>query len=191
MNEFDVQLDAREIAAELDWLAYQYLAGELSDNDALAFEERLAVDQVAREALASAVALSQAIILAGEASPAHASTHRANLPARDGFWLKPAGWLAASAAAVLVMVTTLQLLWPANRGSESALDSSLLAAEWTEIRDLTEDAWGDAARSDTAENGWDGLAAMTAPEDISESNWLLTALAPQAELPGDNEVHQQ
>jgi hypothetical protein len=42
---------------DLDWLAYQYAAGELSVSQLSAFEERLAVDQSAREAVAAAVEL--------------------------------------------------------------------------------------------------------------------------------------
>ncbi len=191
MKELDLQF-ARESEADLDWLAAQYFACELRDHDAAVFENRLAVDQTAREALAQAVELSRAITLSGESSisPAGAALKRPTMPMRDSFWLKPAGWLAASAAAVLVMGVTLNLLWSPN--SSGGLESSLLASEWTEIRDLTEDAFSDpAARIEVTENGWDGLAATTAPEDLGEANWLLTALAPHDLGPAENKVQQQ
>lgn len=51
--------------ADLDWIAFRYLAGELSETDRLAFDERLAIDQDAREALSAAVELAQVIQLTG------------------------------------------------------------------------------------------------------------------------------
>jgi hypothetical protein len=193
MKEVDSNSVERDSDAALDWLAYQYVVGELSERDALAFVERLAVDQRAREALAATVELAYAVTLAGDAyvSTAKTAVHRVNLPRRQSFWLKPVGSLAASAAAALFLAAILQLLWPASHQAESAIDASLLA-EWTEIRNVTGDDWSDAtARHDTSENGWNGLAALTAPEDIAESSWLLTALAPDAVMPGEKEVHQQ
>lgn len=46
---------------ELDWLAFRYVAGEMTDAETLAWEERLATDQTAREAVAAAVELYQAV----------------------------------------------------------------------------------------------------------------------------------
>jgi hypothetical protein len=191
MKELDAKF-GRESEADVDWLADQYVAGELSDHDAIAFEDRLALEQSAREALARSVELFQAITLSGESciSPVRSAINQPTMRMRDSLWLKPAGWLAASAAAVLVMGVTLKFLW--SPISSGGLESSLLASEWTEFRDLTEDAFGDpASRNELTESGWDGLAATTAVEDLGESNWLLTALAPSAELPGENKVHQQ
>ena len=48
-------LDARQ--AELEWLAFRYVAGEMSADEARALEQQLAGDQAAREAVSSAVAL--------------------------------------------------------------------------------------------------------------------------------------
>jgi hypothetical protein len=192
MNQMTSQSVVRDNDADLDWLSFRYLIGELSDHNVLAFEERLAVDQTAREALATAVELSQAIMVAGEESVSPTRrAHRVRLPGRESFWLKPVGALAATAAAAFVIAAMLQLLWPASRQSDSAFDTSLLA-EWTQMRDAAPDDWSEAAlRVDALANGWDGLAATTVPEDISESNWLLTALAPDPVLPGESGVHQQ
>jgi hypothetical protein len=46
---------------DLQWLAFCYIADELSADEAEVFEERLAADQEAREAVARAVELSQAV----------------------------------------------------------------------------------------------------------------------------------
>ena len=47
--------------ANLLWHAFRYIADELSADETEQFEARLADDQVAREAVARAVELSQAI----------------------------------------------------------------------------------------------------------------------------------
>ena len=145
MNHVNSQSVGSDNDADLDWLAYQYVAGELREHDALAFEGRLAVDQSAREALAAAVALSQAIAIAGEACIT--TTHHANqvsLTSREKFWLKPVGSLVASAAAALLVGGMLQLFWPTKRQPESPFDASLLA-ECTQLRDVTADDWSAAA----------------------------------------------
>jgi hypothetical protein len=46
---------------DLEWLAFQYIAGELSVEEAESFERRLEADQSAREVLARTVQISQAI----------------------------------------------------------------------------------------------------------------------------------
>ncbi len=48
----------------LNWLAVQYVLGELSESEASAFEERLAVDLTACEAIAEATRLTLALQLA-------------------------------------------------------------------------------------------------------------------------------
>jgi len=51
---------------ELDWLAFCYVADELSLDEAAAFENRLADDQTAREAVARAVHLTCAVAALGD-----------------------------------------------------------------------------------------------------------------------------
>jgi hypothetical protein len=57
-------MSGREYNDELNWLALAYIAGELEEAEAEAFELRLADDQVAREAVAQAVELTQTIAAA-------------------------------------------------------------------------------------------------------------------------------
>ncbi len=45
----------------LDWLAFQYISEELTDEEVLAFEDQLAEDQDAREAVARAVELTHTV----------------------------------------------------------------------------------------------------------------------------------
>jgi hypothetical protein len=50
--------------SDRDWLAFRYIAGELSDEDFASFEFELETSQLAREAVARAIELSQAIAIA-------------------------------------------------------------------------------------------------------------------------------
>jgi hypothetical protein len=87
--------------AHLSWLAFRYLAGELAPIDEAAFEESLACDQAAREALAEAVELLEAVWLAGlDARPI------APIPRRSRA-TRALGWLAVAAAACLAVIVGL------------------------------------------------------------------------------------
>ena len=60
--------DSRETLvpeAELGFEAFRYVAGEMSDAESAEFEERLAIDQPAREAVARAVEIAQAVTVLG------------------------------------------------------------------------------------------------------------------------------
>jgi len=102
--------------SELQWLAFQYVSGELSTAAAAEFEQQLAGDQAACEAVAQAVLLTSAIHTACAASPAPCSpgaqtTSRSALspattPAGSRGSLRSGGilWSACAAAAVVVAV---------------------------------------------------------------------------------------
>src|SRR5687768_10629116 len=82
-------------SADLDWLAFQYISDELPPDEALRFEERLETDQAAREAVAEAMLLLQAVAAGAKiAGPAP----------RQRYWLQKAGWAAIGAAACLAVV---------------------------------------------------------------------------------------
>lgn len=94
---------------ELDWLAFRYIAGELSASEADAFETRMADDQQAREAVARAVGLAFTLAAAGprtpEPCPADARTAEAG---RHGRMARLAAWLTVAAAACLAGVWAYQ-----------------------------------------------------------------------------------
>ena len=50
--------------SDLNWLAFRYIAGEMPDEELATFEQSLAESQPAREAVAAAVLLAQAVALA-------------------------------------------------------------------------------------------------------------------------------
>lgn len=90
---------------DLDWLAFCYIADELSPADEEAFERRLADDQRAREAVARAVDLTMAVAAAG-AAPSPRTT-----PASGaiGIWRRASlasrlAWTAIAASACLAAV---------------------------------------------------------------------------------------
>lgn len=80
--------------AELSWSAFRYIAGEMPADEQVRFEEQLAVDQQAREAVALAVQLAHGIAAAPERPTVVA-------PARRKRRLRVRlAWSAAAAAAV-------------------------------------------------------------------------------------------
>lgn len=57
----DIESDTPQGMAGSHWLALQYVLGELNERDAAAFEERLAVDQNARDRVVDAVRLVESV----------------------------------------------------------------------------------------------------------------------------------
>jgi hypothetical protein len=102
----------QEMPDDLDWLAFCYIADELSPDEADGFETRLADDQEAREAVARAVHLTRALAAAGAegrkrttpASPVSGAWRRLGLAGRLG----RLAWAAAATAACLAVVLAYQ-----------------------------------------------------------------------------------
>jgi hypothetical protein len=80
-------------AMQLQTLALRYAARDLNNNETEAFENRLASEQVARDALSEAVRLSAAAL--GQSPPAPHSSFRAVIRERLLSWSP--GWLARRA----------------------------------------------------------------------------------------------
>jgi len=159
---------------ELDWSAFCYAAGEMTESEAAAFEQRLADDQAAREALARAVELTQVVATAESLEPAVA------LRSQASSWTRRLAWMAIGSAASLLVA----LLWSgANSwfGGErfAVTDQSQLAAAWSQTRqelaDSDSDLWypkhlsaGETAASDEQPES---------PSDPGDSD-LLNSMAP-------------
>src|SRR6266542_6142583 len=111
--------DAKGAGEPLHLVALLYASGEMEAAEAADFERRLAEDQAARDALAGAVPLAQA--LAGRAAavpdPAYRARVRRQLRPAPGLWQRlwaprpyrghPALWGAAGAAAAAVVALAL------------------------------------------------------------------------------------
>ncbi|MFO0960072.1 MAG: hypothetical protein U0800_21990 [Isosphaeraceae bacterium] len=124
--------DAEDPRAELDWIAFRYLAGDLSEAERLAFDERMADDQQAREALAAAVELAGAVRLA--------EAGRKQLPAA---WPR---WAVLAAAASIVAA-----FWLASAPT-ARTSAGEVALAWSDLRqaDYPGDDPADVPREDEA-----------------------------------------
>lgn len=114
-----------------EWLAFRYIAGELDDEQVAAFESELETSQVAREAVARAVELSQAIALAQshEVEPLEVCSRGSG--GRQSF-ASAIGWLGAAAVAASVAA----MVWWNTRdvpGTPSGPQIADAAAVWSGI----------------------------------------------------------
>lgn len=97
--------------SELDWQAFRYVAGEMTADEAAAFEERLASDQESREALSRAVELTERLAEAAPVATAVVALPDPARPKAQSVWRRsllraaqPLAWMAAGAAAALLVV---------------------------------------------------------------------------------------
>jgi hypothetical protein len=116
-------------AADRDLLAFRYIADELSDEEAVALEAALETSQSAREAVARAVELSQAIALA-EMQQVELVEAAGRSIGRRKSWAYGLGLVGAGAAAASVA----GLVWWSSQSPET--DTPELAELWTESRSV-------------------------------------------------------
>ena len=168
-----------EPESDLHWTAFLYVAGELTFDESSSFERLLDEDQEAREAVAGAVELAQALAIVG---PGPESVPRKRANRRVLIW---AGSLAAAACLVAAILPTFR---PAgSSGSLAVADASSVALAWSGLRAGDDPEWSafvDAVHApespapgplDEAE-GVDGAEAST---DRALPSWLLSAASVQ------------
>lgn len=114
---------------ELFWTAVQYAAGDLPDDAATEFEQRLEADQAAREALAEAVALTDAVAQAEAmpVSPAGGERHR---------WAVAVAGIAVMTAACLAVMFVSRTS-PSGDQIAAKPGDVQLAAAWVEGQNET------------------------------------------------------
>jgi hypothetical protein len=184
---------------ELAWLAFRYIAGELHGPELTQFELLLAEDQTAREAVASAVEISQATALAFAEQPTVAHGRIENPSYGVVRW---AIWAAGVAACVLVAVGIVQwsVQWPQVSSPTASGKADALAARWSEVRaeQQADYPWqDDADEPGEVASDWalsvDELEARDA-EELFTPEWMLAAVRQQREaedllgdMPGDIE----
>ena len=157
---------------ELDWVAYNYVAGEMSAEESNQFEVRLATDQAAREAVAASVALLQAISLAGR-DVTVASPRRNTLA-----W--PIGVATAIAAGVVCILALPPMLRVAPPSGSPPSEAMVLAQAWTDVRenaDLFAGNLDGLVALDDVEVDWDLLVDEAEDAARPLPAWLLTATA--------------
>jgi len=104
---------------DLDWLAFRYVAGELTPDQTTQFERRLADDQTARDAVAETVGLAQAIgaLDAAEWAALECPATASLAASVKRGWARPLGWmLAGAAASLLLFVSVLSIV---DRGGDT------------------------------------------------------------------------
>jgi hypothetical protein len=162
-----VNIHPDSLTDDLDWQAFCYAAGELSPTAAAEFEERLGSDQAAREALARAIELTQAIASAESL----ASVVRRPADSAPAFRRLRFGNLAWGAMATAALVGGL-VLWNGTGGDPQPNTAEKLgraerelAVAWSHTRSelaIASDAdfWfpahlnsGESPSSDTANSG--------------------------------------
>jgi hypothetical protein len=111
---------------DLAWQAFRYVAGELVGVEEVAFEQRLDHDQEAREAVAEAVALVDALTRAGTDREGAVRPRRVPVPVRR------LALAALSAAAVLVLAVGLGFIPWRSRPRHDA--SAAVALTWSGLR---------------------------------------------------------
>lgn len=125
---------------ELDWLAFRYIAGELSEPEAAEFEERLALDQDAREAVARSVELTSTLATSLDASAkseAGSLTSRNSKVVASRSSLSRARWGLLASTAALALLTTI-VWWPSSSRDDLAVtdaethDAEQLVAMWSD-----------------------------------------------------------
>jgi len=165
---------------ELDWLAFCYAAGELSGDEAAQFEARLADNQEAREALARAVELSQAVA----AVEAQSGNLVAPVARTQSEWNARLSWMAIGGVASLLIA----LLWSGaldlagpRRGTANQRE---LALAWNMTRSELADVKEAGLWLPSSVHDEDDLSAEAMIDDmgIDESpSWLTAAVFARAD----------
>ena len=169
-------------SVDLEWLAFQYLTDELSEDGQVQFEDRLARDQLAREALARAVELTQAVAMvesshtaSNEAGVASAMVATQFVPQNraSSAWMTPVAWLSVAGlvcvAAVLYMIQPPSSVHPGSnpitKNGASTFVYSELASLWVETGDFL-----DTTSLVSEDEPTDGLLDDERPESPSEAS---------------------
>ncbi len=161
--------DADPSESDLDWLAFCYLAEELSVEDRIAFESRLEHDQLAREALARAVELSLATrhVFADDA---------VRIAQRDALNTKSPsrGWysVALACGGLLALVVMNNVVWQAG---QPASDVDELALAWSETRTTFPTSAAVTEEREAGESDADLLIAED--ESVALPTWMLAAVS--------------
>jgi hypothetical protein len=191
--------------ADLDWLAFRYVSGEMTAEEHAAFEENLAESQPAREAVAAAVLLAQAVGLAekSQADGARAELVPASRSARGPTWRGRLGWALAGAAASLFIASGLQLWRDSSRAPHLVVqncpvdheDLSALARQWTVAGDFDPDDADDenADRRGAEDPMGEGQSPLAIAGDLFDDlvapDWLLSAVSSGEQSPMSPPMH--
>ena len=180
---------SRESDHDLLWQAFCYANDELTPAEAAAFEERLAVDQAACEAVARAVevcetvrAVPQEVTVLQEVTGATCIS----IVRREATWMQPVGWLALGAAACLAAVMAFQTWQPGAGATTAKASDANLALAWVEAQaelphDLDYMSEDVSALADASDN--EPVDGETVDDEVADDaghlppSWMLAALS--------------
>jgi hypothetical protein len=172
------------------WLAYRYLTGELSDDEAAACEARLQSDLSLQVALAECVELTSGLShLSRPPAVVSASRRVAGLPDSSGVSGRAGVWAAAAvvllAAGLLLTSASLtpQQVARHEGGNAQVLDPSSVLAMWSELGD---DSHSSADRGERAEK-FDPFSE----EELDIPDWMLLAVLEESDEGEDAEPLQE
>ncbi len=173
---------------DCDWLAFRYVAGEMPADEAEQFEDRLAHDQAAREAVAASVRLVGLVAAAGHmpgaASPlpiAFDTPHSGPAPVAKPVpprWMSTVWGTAGVAAALLaafclwnvgdLLAPSSGLVRPDMAHGELPAGPGLLAAVW---------ATSELGQDQLADDAGTALADPSDPDEVTIPDWLVAAVS--------------
>lgn len=164
MNNGDTNHETPQPSADLFWQAARYVWGELTPDEAAAFEERLTTDELACAAVAEAVTMSagltasvQPAVVAGRAKVSWQTTSHRRLA------------VGLCAAAMALFGFILLSTWQPPRPSSTDLAVIELVGRWTSDGHIGLNGEGDYR--DDADHD-----AEIVDESLSAPHWLLDAV---------------
>lgn len=176
------------------WLAYRYLTGELSDNEAAACEARLESDLPLQVALAECVELTCGLARLSGHCAVKSACSPSTVAGRDE-WSRShrrsplrlaaaVGLLAVGLLFTSALITPRQMAWHDGEGHDSqVLDPSSVMAMWSELGD----------ESDQSPDGGERVAKLESfsDDDLEIPDWMLVALLEEADEGDDDEPPQE
>ncbi len=170
-----------EPESDLHWRAFLYVAGECSADEASAFEQILQTDQTAREAVALAVELVEAVgVLGAEAALILQKPKRSQR-------VRSLVWAVSLAAAVVVGAG---LIFAPRSSEIGKPDPSEVALRWSGIRDGIDADWKAVVAGPMPVDSSLGLDADSGVENAIERplpSWLLSAASVPRSEPAPEE----
>ncbi len=179
----------------LEWLAFQYISEELTDEEVLAFEDQLAEDQDAREAVARAVELTQTVSAVSKIDEC-----RVGQPINTSAIQKQARWwqrvalLATALAACFALVLIYQATRPSDgeNGPRFGLNDRPISADlvsaWVSTGMEIESAGDEVfarANDDEDELPDAALADELNDVDVATPDWMVAAISARHKMMED------
>ncbi|GAB4150157.1 MAG: hypothetical protein Tsb009_24820 [Planctomycetaceae bacterium] len=166
---------------DLEWLAFRYISNEMSSEEAEAFEQRLADDQDAREAVSQSVQVSHALVtLSSNQNPVLSEKKLSPGPARSripaGIW--SIGGIAVALAAIC-FAFLLGMQFHKNSSSELARQSPKSGLKDAGVKQSSStNQIADTTSSDSIITAWLEVEADVVPVISGNEESLLAADSP-------------